>query len=141
MYKNLLYMVYFPKKKNIEDAAKLLRTVFNRTPLQYSKELSFHHDAKIFLKREDCTPVRSYKIRGAYVKMNSLLKQGNLHSIVACSAGNHAQGVAFGCSKFNVLGIIFMPKNTTQQKIRRVKQIGGDYVRVFLEGNNYDECQ
>ena len=90
-------MLYKPTIANIKEASKLLRKVFDPTPLQFSKELSLRHDAKIFLKREDLTPVRSYKIRGAFVKMNALLKSGSVKSVVTCSAGNHAQGVAFSC--------------------------------------------
>ena len=128
----------------INDACKLLRTVFDETPLQYSKPLSMRYGARIFLKREDLTPVRSYKIRGAFNKTASLLenKHGNDRplSVVTCSAGNHAQGVAFSCDWFKLRGDIFMPKITTQQKIRRVQQIGSQYVRIFLEGDTFDEC-
>ena len=134
-------MVYTQRVKNTLKAFDLLRTVFDPTPLQFSKELSKKHNAKVYLKREDCTPVRSYKIRGAYTKMDDLCSKGKVETVVTCSAGNHAQGVAFSCVAYQVGGNIFMPKNTTQQKIQRVKQIGGDYVRVFLEGNTFDECQ
>ena len=127
--------------KNIRSASILLRKVFQPTPLQFSKELSKKHNAKVYLKREDCTPVRSYKIRGAYTKMNALCSLGNVEAVVTCSAGNHAQGVAFSCVAFQVRGDIFMPKNTTLQKIQRVKQIGGEYVQIFLEGDTFDECQ
>jgi len=133
-------MHYKPTLANIKEASKLLRKVFDPTPLQFSKELSMRHGAKIFLKREDLTPVRSYKIRGAFVKMNALLKEGPIKSVVTCSAGNHAQGVAFSCDWFGVRGDIFMPKITTPQKIAKVKQIGGDSVRIFLEGDTFDEC-
>lgn len=132
--------MYKPNIGDVHKATTLLRTVFPPTPLVFSKELSKRHNAKIFLKREDTTPVRSYKLRGAFVKINSLWEKGNLLSVVTCSAGNHAQGVAFGCEAFKIRGDIFMPRITTAQKIQKVKQIGGDHVRVFLEGNTFDEC-
>jgi threonine dehydratase len=91
------------------------------------------------LKREDLTPVRSYKIRGAYNKMISLTKEEQTNGIVTCSAGNHAQGVAFSCQKLGIYGDIFMPKITTKQKINKVEKFGGKYIKIYLEGNNFDE--
>lgn len=135
-----LYMSYRPTLTSIQTAGKLLRSVFEPTPLQFSKELSIKYGARIYLKREDLTPVRSYKIRGSFVKMHSLVTDLGAESVVTCSAGNHAQGVAFGCDWFKIRGDIFMPKITTAQKIRRVKQLGGDSVRIFLEGDTFDEC-
>lgn len=127
---------YYPKIKNIEKAAYLIRSLFPPTPLNYHPDLSLKYFANIFLKREDLTPVRSYKIRGAFNKMNSL---DNKMGIVSCSAGNHAQGVAYSCNKLEIPGDIFMPKITTKQKIDKVKKFGGKYVNIFLEGNNFDE--
>jgi len=63
----------------------------------------------------------------------------NTRSVVTCSAGNHAQGVAYSCNTLGVTGDIFMPTITTQQKINRVKQIGGGYVNIFLEGTTLGE--
>ena len=63
----------------------------------------------------------------------------NTESIVSCSAGNHAQGVAFSCQHLKIAGTIFMPTTTPQQKINRVKQIGRDYARIILEGTNFDQ--
>ena len=127
--------IYFPKLANIEAAVKRLLTISEKTPLQLNSELSRRHGANIFLKREDLGPVRSYKLRGAYNKMSSDCNS----SVVTCSAGNHAQGVAFSCNKLGIKGDIFMPKITTKQKIDKVKQFGGKYVNIFLEGGNFDE--
>ena len=72
--------------------------------------------------------------------MQSLVDENNLiNGIVTCSAGNHAQGVAYSCNKLQITGDIFMPKITTKQKIDKVKKFGGKYVNIFLEGNNFDE--
>jgi threonine dehydratase len=128
-------MAYYPTLKNIISASKRLSSLFEKTPLQLNNELCLRHDARIFLKREDLSPVRSYKLRGAYNKMCQLKK----NSVVTCSAGNHAQGVAFSCNKLNIKGDIFMPKITTKQKIDRVKQFGGSQVSIFLEGENFDD--
>ena len=127
---------YYPKIQNIQKAVSLIRTLFCPTPLNYHHDLSLKYLANVFLKREDLTPVRSYKIRGAFNKMNSLQ---NKNGIVSCSAGNHAQGVAYSCNKLEIPGDIFMPKITTKQKIDKVKKFGGKYVNIFLEGNNFDE--
>jgi threonine dehydratase len=130
---------YYPSTKLILDATSLIRTLFPSTPLTLNQELTQKYNSNIYLKREDLTPVRSYKIRGAYNKMNSLTKEEQHNGIVTCSAGNHAQGVAFSCQKLGLTGDIFMPKITTKQKINKVEKIGGKYVKIFLEGNNFDE--
>lgn len=127
--------MYFPKILDIRRASKRLSSILDVTPLQLNAELSRKHNANIYLKREDLTPVRSYKLRGAYNKMVSV----NSKSIVSCSAGNHAQGVAFSCEKLKIHGKIFMPSITTNQKIQKVKQFGGDFVDIVLEGTTFDQ--
>lgn len=127
---------YFPTTKNIINAAHTLKDILKPTPLFFDADLSSKYSANIYLKREDLTPVRSYKLRGAFNKMSSLQ---NKDGIVTCSAGNHAQGVALSCNKLGINGDIFMPKITTKQKIDKVKKFGKENVRIFLEGNNFDE--
>ena len=126
---------YYPKLRCIAEAAKRLENIVGAVPLQFNQELSLRHNANVYLQREDLGPVRSYKLRGAYNKMAT----SDYKSVVTCSAGNHAQGVAFSCNKLGILGDIFMPTITTQQKINKVKQFGGKNVKVFLEGDNFDE--
>jgi len=126
---------YYPQLGRIAEAAKRLGDVVGKVPLQLNNELSLRHNANVFIQREDLGPVRSYKLRGAFNKMAS----SKYKSVVTCSAGNHAQGVAFGCNKLGILGDVFMPTVTTQQKINKVKQFGGNNVKVFLEGANFDE--
>ncbi len=75
----------------IQSAERIIRTLFDPTPLEYSKRLSKLYNAEIYLKREDLTPVRSYKIRGAYNCMSGLSEDEKKRGIVAASAGNHAQ--------------------------------------------------
>lgn len=128
--------MFYPKIKDIVKTSALLRKIFDPTPLNHHVDLSAKYISNIHLKREDLTPVRSYKLRGAFNKMSSLT---NKNGIVSCSAGNHAQGVAFSCNKLGIMGDIFMPKITTKQKIDKVKKFGGQYVNIFLEGNNFDE--
>jgi threonine dehydratase len=106
---------------NIINASKIIKKIMKITPLQYNNDLSLKYNNKIFLKREDLSPVRSYKIRGAYNKIFSLSKDNKENGIITCSAGNNAQGVAYTCNKLGIKGDIFMPVITTQQKINKVK--------------------
>ncbi len=124
----------------VEAATKALREVLEPTPLQYSAFLSDRFGAQIYLKREDLTPVRSYKLRGAYnFFRKALLKDPNKTKFVCSSAGNHAQGFAFACQKFGVDGVVFMPVTTPQQKINKTRIFGGERVRIELIGDIFDE--
>jgi len=121
---------------NTINAFKNINKIMKITPLQFNIDLSFKYNNNIYLKREDLTPVKSYKIRGAYNKMSSIIN----NNIVTCSAGNHAQGVAYSCNKLNIKGDIFMSLITTQQKIDKVKKFGGNMIKIHLVGNNFDEA-
>ena len=86
-------------------AERAMREVFAETPLQLNAHLSDRFDAEIWLKREDLTPVRSYKLRGAFNAMRKVLEsQPDQRLFVCASAGNHAQGVAYMCRHFGVRG-------------------------------------
>ena len=110
------------------------------TELQHAKNLSNLLDNTIFLKREDTQPVFSFKIRGAYNKMASLPHTALSRGVVACSAGNHAQGVALSARKLNCRAVICMPLATPSIKVNAVRTHGGETVEVRLVGNNYDEA-
>lgn len=131
---------YIPNPKDINDAAKRLRGIIQRIPLQYNHTYSEKYKAEIYFKREDQQVVRSYKIRGAYNKMASLPIEDLKGGVVCASAGNHAQGVAFSCFKLKVRGIIYMPLTTPQQKIKRVKALGKEWVEVVLHGDTFDDA-
>ena len=130
---------YFPQIADIYQAAETIRQVAEETPLQQSIRYSKKFGANILLKREDLHRVRSYKIRGAYNKISSLTKEEWKRGVVCASAGNHAQGVAFACSHLEVKGTIFMPVVTPRQKIDQTKMFGGDWVKVVLEGDTFDD--
>lgn len=118
-------------------AAAKMRTVFPATPLLKNEMLSERFDAEIWLKREDLTPVRSYKLRGAF---NAMRKQIPDQSLFVCaSAGNHAQGVAFMCKHFGVQGVIYMPVTTPAQKVLKTRMFGGSHAEVRLVGDYFDE--
>jgi threonine dehydratase len=109
--------------------------------LQFNKRLSDAFSASIFLKREDQQQVRSFKIRGAFNKINALPKNELQKGIVCASAGNHAQGFAFSCNQLKITGTVFMPTPTPNQKVEQVKMFGGSYVSIVLIGDAYDDSQ
>jgi len=128
----------FPRASRAATLA--LRDLFPETPLQRNEHLSKRYDADIWLKREDLTPVRSYKLRGAFTAMRKVLDATpDRRAFVCASAGNHAQGVAFACHHFGVSGTIFMPVTTPQQKIDKTRAFGGDDVRIVLTGDYFDQ--
>jgi len=124
------------QKKTLKATSEM-RKIFESTPIQKNEHLSKKYDANIYLKREDLSPVRSYKVRGAF---NAMRKQGDVKHFVCASAGNHAQGVAFMASSLGVKATIFMPTTTPQQKISKTQIFGGENVQVSLVGDYFDEC-
>ncbi|WP_112310334.1 threonine ammonia-lyase IlvA [Pseudogemmobacter bohemicus] len=123
-----------------EAATRELRQLFPETPLLRNEHLSSRYGADIWLKREDLTPVRSYKLRGAFNAMRKVrATQPDQQNFVCASAGNHAQGVAFACRHFGVKGIIFMPVTTPQQKIDKTRVFGGPNVEIVLTGDYFDQ--
>ena len=122
------------------QAKRAMRQVFAETPLQRNVHLSERFDCNIWLKREDLTPVRSYKLRGAFNAMRKVLDHSPASRLFVCaSAGNHAQGVAFMCQHFGVRGVIFMPVTTPQQKIQKTRIFGGDAIEIRLIGDYFDD--
>lgn len=115
-----------------------LRVLFPPTPLQRNEMLSERYQANIYLKREDLSPVRSYKIRGAFNLISKIVASGESRPFVCASAGNHAQGFAYACAHFKVHGTVFMPVTTPQQKIDKTKVFGGEFITVKLIGDIFD---
>ncbi len=123
------------------DAAAAVRGIFPETPLQENDYLSKKFGARVLLKREDLTPVRSYKIRGAFNFFRKTLAAGNRAELFVCaSAGNHAQGFAYVCRHFEKRGVVFMPVTTPQQKIDKTRLFGGEFVEIRLVGDFFDDC-
>lgn len=125
---------------NVTAAAAAVRTVLQPTPLQFNAFLSDRYGANIYLKREDLTPVRSYKLRGAFNFFRKTVSQAGDAAFACASAGNHAQGFAYACRHFGVSGTVFMPVTTPQQKIQKTRVFGGDNVEIKLEGDIFDQC-
>lgn len=125
----------------VQTAVVPMRSLFAETPLQLNDYLSRKYGANIWLKREDLTPVRSYKIRGAFNYISSIISHDSSDAVFVCaSAGNHAQGFAFVCKHFGRKGVVFMPVTTPQQKIDKTRAFGGEFVEIKLIGDIFDEC-
>ena len=124
--------------KNIVDAHKVLKSVVEKTPLDFDRYLSEKYGATIYLKRENMQKVRSFKIRGAYYAISQLSDEEKKRGVVCASAGNHAQGVAYTCNEMKIPATIFMPVTTPQQKIGQVQFFGGSFVNIQLVGDTFD---
>ncbi|MBF0193381.1 MAG: threonine ammonia-lyase, biosynthetic [Magnetococcales bacterium] len=107
------------------------------TPLEYAPSLSESLGNTVFLKREDLQPVFSFKLRGAYNKIANLSDEDKSKGIIAASAGNHAQGVAYSAKKLNLKALIIMPLTTPTIKVEAVRRMGA---QVQLHGDNYSEA-
>ncbi|WP_390920209.1 threonine ammonia-lyase [Neorhizobium turbinariae] len=125
----------------VDEAKAAMREIFPETPLQFNEHLSRRYGADIWLKREDLSPVRSYKIRGAFNFFRKVIAAGATGKTFVCaSAGNHAQGFAFVCRHFQVPGVVFMPVTTPQQKIDKTRMFGGSFITIKLVGDIFDQC-
>ena len=129
---------YFPTTDAVDHAATVLSEILEPTPFRRNNNLSDIYDAEVYLKREDLQMVRSYKIRGAYNKIRTIDPELVTNGIVCASAGNHAQGVAFSCSKLKIMGSIFMPVTTPKQKIEQVRMFGKEFIEIVLTGDTFD---
>ncbi|MCU0428486.1 MAG: threonine ammonia-lyase IlvA [Cytophagaceae bacterium] len=128
----------FASIERIHKAGERLKGVAVHTPLQKNKNLSEAYACSLWLKREDLQLVRSYKLRGAYNMISAVPEAKN--GVVCASAGNHAQGVAYSCSKLGIQGTIFMPATTPKQKIHQVKMFGKEFIEVRLVGDTFDDA-
>lgn len=121
----------------IEQAAARLRGVIHKTPVSTSRTFSEMAGMQVFLKCENLQKTGSFKVRGAYNKISMMAGEGALPEMIAASAGNHAQGVAFSAKEIGGKATIVMPKNTPIAKIFATRAYGAD---VVLEGDGYDEA-
>lgn len=108
------------------------------TPLSHAVNLSNRLECNVLLKREDQQPVFSFKLRGAYNKMAHLDPAQSWKGVICCSAGNHAQGVAFSARKLKIPATIIMPEGTPSIKHTNVARLGG---HVVLHGADFDAAK
>jgi threonine dehydratase len=111
--------------------------VAKETPLDVAKSLSRRLGNSVLLKREDCQPVFSFKLRGAYNKMVQLPQEALARGVICASAGNHAQGVALSAHRLKCRAVIVMPTTTPKVKIDGVSALGGE---VVLHGDSYSDA-
>ncbi len=121
---------------DFHNAKKNLDRYLQPTPLLYNAWLSKALGCEIYLKLENMQPIGSFKIRGATYKISCLSKSEKKRGVIAASAGNHAQGVAWGSKKLGVNALIVMPRGAPLVKIQNTRALGAE---VILEGDVYEE--
>ena len=118
-------------------AKENLSKVLLETHLIYSPIFSKESGNKVFIKPENLQKTGSFKIRGAYNKISNLTDTEKKRGVIASSAGNHAQGVAYGAKESGIKAVIVMPKSTPLIKVESTKQYGAE---VILHGDVYDDA-
>ena len=136
--------VWNPEKKRriptIEDIVKaqeLLSGIIRRTPLQTSRTFSGLAGTNLFLKLECLQVTGSFKVRGAFVKISRLSHKQMGYGVIAASAGNHAQGVAYAAMIKKIACTIVMPENASPAKVAATRSYGA---KVIRRGANYDDA-
>ena len=118
---------------NIYDAKEVLKDVISKTPLVHADKL---HE-NLWIKAENLQGTGAFKLRGAYHKLHSLTQKEREKGVIAASAGNHAQGVAYSCMKMGIKGTIVMPKTAPLSKIEATRSYG---VAVELQGDTFNDA-
>lgn len=119
-----------------ERAYELIKPYILKTPLIKNEWFSKKYGCEIYLKLENLQPVGSFKLRGATNAIANLTEENKKIGVLAVSAGNHAQGVAWAAQKFGINATIIMPKPSPLVKISNTEALGA---KVILEGENVDE--
>ncbi len=124
-------------QESLKKAAANLKGVLKPTPLIHSDFYSEEYGCDIYMKPENLQMTGSFKIRGAYNKIMNLSEEEAAHGVIASSAGNHAQGVAFAAQKRGIQATIVMPNVTPLLKVNATKAYGAD---VVIHGDVYDDA-
>ena len=122
---------------NFTTAREHLKNVLLPTPLMYSPIFSEESGNNIYIKPENLQKTGAFKIRGAYNKMLKLTEAEKQRGVIASSAGNHAQGVAYAARELGIKAVIVMPKTTPLIKVQSTKKYGAE---VVLYGDVYDDA-
>ncbi len=123
--------------KMIQEAANRLKGVVHVTPLDYNTTFSRMAGCDVYMKMENLQKTGSFKIRGAYNKIGVLSETERQRGVIAASAGNHAQGVAFAATKAGIRSTIVMPEVAPLAKVQATRGYGAE---VVLAGGVYDEA-
>ena len=119
----------------VYHAGFVLKEVARRTDLIHSTTLC--PDADLYLKTENLQVTGSFKVRGAYYKISQLTDEEKAKGVIACSAGNHAQGVALAAAKNGIKSLICIPDNAPISKVEATKSYGAE---VCLVKGTYDDA-
>jgi threonine dehydratase len=122
---------------DIRQARQNLHGIIRKTPFEKSDVLSDRIEMAVYLKAECLQHTGSFKLRGAYHKIASLCTQEKAKGIVTSSAGNHAQGVGFAATRFNIPGRIYVPEIIPRNKLEAMQRYR---VEVVIEGKLYDDA-
>jgi len=122
---------------DVQQAAELLESVIELTPVEHSRALTNALGSEVYLKCENLQRSGSFKVRGAYVRMAKLSAEQKAYGVVAASAGNHAQGVALAAEQLGIKARIYMPLGAALPKIAATKSRGAE---VILHGATVDEA-
>jgi threonine dehydratase len=125
-----------PTLAEIEEARDRVSRIIDPTPMETSRYLTTELGSPVFLKCENLQRTGSYKIRGAYNRLSRLSDEERARGVVAASAGNHAQGVAFAARELGIKATIFMPLGVPLPKLQATKSYGAE---VLLRGHTVDE--
>lgn len=120
---------------NVYKAGYALRNVVRKTDVIYAPKL--RPDAELYLKTENLQITGSFKVRGAYYKMSKLSEEEKARGVIACSAGNHAQGVALAAQKNGIKAVICLPDGAPISKVEATKSYGAE---VCLVEGVYDDA-
>lgn len=123
-------------KKKLDDAYEFISKEIAPSPLVLNDRLSKIYGCHIYLKLENMLPVGSFKLRGALYKMSKLSSEEKKKGVLAVSAGNHGQGVAWAAKHLKIKAVVVMPENSPLNKIESTKAFGA---KVILKGQNVEE--
>lgn len=123
--------------ERIKKAQENIKGVSRRTPMFHTSTFSNLCGCNLYLKCENKQKTGAFKLRGAYNKLVNLTEEEKQKGVIASSAGNHAQGVAYAATSFGVKATIVMPVTAPQAKVNATKGYGADVIQA---GQVYDEC-
>ena len=123
--------------EKFEEASEIVKEVTAETKLVFSEFFSEQSGNKVYFKPENMQYTGAYKVRGAYYKISTLSEEEKKKGVIASSAGNHAQGVAYAAKKLGIKAVIVMPQHTPLIKVEATRRYGAE---VVLHGEVYDDA-
>ncbi len=124
--------------EDVRRAAARLRAHVENTPCLHSRTLSQITGAEVYLKFENLQFTSSFKERGALNRLSSLTDEQKTKGVIAVSAGNHAQGVAYHAQRLGIPAVIVMPRFTPGVKVERTRGFGAE---IVLTGETFDDTR